>query len=74
MTLVQKVVSGGEGVSPLLISVTFLSSILAFLVNLSIFLVIGKTSPVSYNVLGHAWGKNSMRPESSRKFEESCIF
>jgi solute carrier family 35 protein E3 len=29
------------------------SSILAFLVNLSIFLVIGKTSPVSYNVLGH---------------------
>jgi solute carrier family 35 protein E3 len=27
---------------------------LAFLVNLSIFLVIGKTSPVSYNVLGHA--------------------
>ena len=32
---------------------TFLSSILAFLVNLSIFLVIGRTSPVSYNVLGH---------------------
>jgi solute carrier family 35 protein E3 len=29
------------------------SSLLAFLVNLSIFLVIGTTSPVSYNVLGH---------------------
>lgn len=31
-----------------------LSALLAFLVNLSIFLVIGKTSPVAYNVLGHA--------------------
>ena len=31
-----------------------LSSCLAFLVNLSIFLVIGKTSPVTYNVLGHS--------------------
>jgi solute carrier family 35 protein E3 len=31
----------------------FLSALLAFLVNLSIFLVIGKTSPISYNVLGH---------------------
>lgn len=31
----------------------FMSSVLAFLVNLSIFLVIGKTSPVTYNVLGH---------------------
>ena len=31
----------------------FVSSLLAFLVNLSIFLVIGKTSPVTYNVLGH---------------------
>lgn len=31
----------------------FASSVLAFLVNLSIFLVIGKTSPVTYNVLGH---------------------
>jgi len=30
-----------------------ISSSLAFLVNLSIFLVIGKTSPVTYNVLGH---------------------
>ncbi|CAD7933928.1 unnamed protein product [Amoebophrya sp. A25] len=30
------------------------SAFLAFLVNLSIFLVIGKTDPVSYNVLGHA--------------------
>ncbi|CUG92987.1 triose phosphate transporter, putative [Bodo saltans] len=29
------------------------SSILAFLVNLSIFLVIGSTSPITYNVLGH---------------------
>lgn len=29
------------------------SSVLAFLVNLSIFLVIGRTSPVTYNVLGH---------------------
>lgn len=29
------------------------SAILAFVVNLSIFLVIGKTSPVTYNVLGH---------------------
>ena len=29
------------------------SALSAFLVNLSIFLVIGKTSPVSYNVLGH---------------------
>jgi len=33
--------------------VIFGSSVLAFLVNLSIFLVIGKTSPVTYNVLGH---------------------
>ncbi len=31
----------------------FISSCLAFLVNISIFLVIGKTSPVTYNVLGH---------------------
>eukprot|EP00758_Cryptobia_borreli_P002258 Tbor_TRINITY_DN2898_c0_g1::TRINITY_DN2898_c0_g1_i1::g.23149::m.23149/K15285/SLC35E3; solute carrier family 35, member E3 len=30
-----------------------ISSVLAFVVNLSIFLVIGKTSPVTYNVLGH---------------------
>ena len=30
-----------------------LSALLAFLVNMSVFLVIGKTSPVSYNVLGH---------------------
>ena len=30
-----------------------LSCILAFLVNLSIFLTIGKTSPITYNVLGH---------------------
>lgn len=30
-----------------------ISCCLAFCVNLSIFLVIGKTSPISYNVLGH---------------------
>lgn len=30
-----------------------MSCALAFCVNLSIFLVIGKTSPISYNVLGH---------------------
>mmetsp|Transcript_13971 Transcript_13971/g.23091 ORF Transcript_13971/g.23091 Transcript_13971/m.23091 type:complete len:365 (+) Transcript_13971:193-1287(+) len=30
-----------------------LSGFIAFLVNLSIFLVIGRTSPVTYNVLGH---------------------
>jgi len=29
------------------------SGVLAFLVNLSIFLVIGRTSPVTYNVVGH---------------------
>jgi len=29
------------------------SCLLAFLVNLSIFMVIGRTSPVAYNVLGH---------------------
>eukprot|EP00756_Hemistasia_phaeocysticola_P058259 Hpha_TRINITY_DN34889_c0_g1::TRINITY_DN34889_c0_g1_i1::g.167938::m.167938/K15285/SLC35E3; solute carrier family 35, member E3 len=33
--------------------VIFLSCVLALLVNVSIFLVIGKTSPVTYNVLGH---------------------
>jgi hypothetical protein len=31
----------------------FASCLLAFLVNLSIFMVIGRTSPVAYNVLGH---------------------
>ncbi|KEG13088.1 solute carrier family 35, member E3 [Trypanosoma grayi] len=31
----------------------FFSGVVAFLVNISIFLVIGKTSPVTYNVLGH---------------------
>lgn len=35
------------------VSAIILSSILAFCVNLSIFLVIGKTSPIAYNVLGH---------------------
>lgn len=34
--------------------VLFLSCLLAFCVNLSIFLVVGATSPISYNVLGHA--------------------
>lgn len=29
------------------------SAVMAFAVNLSIFLVIGKTSPITYNVLGH---------------------
>lgn len=38
---------------PYTIFAIVLSSTLAFLVNLSIFLVIGKTSPVTYNVLGH---------------------
>ena len=36
-----------------LIMTFFLSCGLAFCVNLSIFLVVGKTSPISYNVLGH---------------------
>eukprot|EP00742_Colponemidia_sp_Colp-10_P003811 GILJ01004061.1.p1 GENE.GILJ01004061.1~~GILJ01004061.1.p1 ORF type:complete len:320 (-),score=44.79 GILJ01004061.1:148-1086(-) len=35
------------------VSAIVLSSVLAFVVNLSIFLVIAKTSPISYNVLGH---------------------
>ncbi|TPX38916.1 hypothetical protein SeLEV6574_g07521 [Synchytrium endobioticum] len=35
------------------ISFIFLSACLAFFVNISIFLVIGKTSVVTYNVLGH---------------------
>jgi solute carrier family 35, member E3 len=35
------------------IAAILVSSILAFLVNLSIFLVIGTTSPITYNVLGH---------------------
>ena len=35
------------------ITTILISSVLALLVNLSIFLVIGKTSPVTYNVLGH---------------------
>lgn len=34
--------------------VVFGSASLAFLVNLSIFLVIGRTDPLAYNVLGHA--------------------
>ncbi|GET88044.1 hypothetical protein, conserved [Leishmania tarentolae] len=37
---------------PTIIVIVF-SSFLAFFVNISIFLVIGKTSPVTYNVLGH---------------------
>jgi len=46
-----------SGLSPGQLAVTgvlFLSCILAFCVNLSIFLVVGATSPISYNVLGHA--------------------
>ena len=35
------------------IAVILLSGVLAFLVNLSIFLIIGKTSTVTYNVVGH---------------------
>jgi len=38
---------------PVVTFYVFLSSALAFLVNLSIYLVISSTSPVSYNVLGH---------------------
>jgi solute carrier family 35 protein E3 len=33
--------------------VIFASAVLSFAVNLSIFVVIGRTSPVAYNVLGH---------------------
>lgn len=33
--------------------VILLSALGAFCVNLSIYLVIGKSSPISYNVLGH---------------------
>jgi len=39
--------------TPAMLFWVFASAALAFLVNLSIFLVIGKTSPISYNVLGH---------------------
>ncbi|ORC92357.1 solute carrier family 35, member E3 [Trypanosoma theileri] len=35
------------------VMVILFSGVVAFLVNISIFLVIGKTSPVTYNVLGH---------------------
>ncbi|RNF26766.1 solute carrier family 35, member E3 [Trypanosoma conorhini] len=35
------------------VRIILLSGVIAFLVNISIFLVIGKTSPVTYNVLGH---------------------
>lgn len=35
------------------LSYIFASCMLAFCVNLSIFLVIGKTDPIAYNVLGH---------------------
>ena len=45
----QLTVRTDDGTIPAII----VSSCLAFLVNLSIFLVIGKTSPVTYNVLGH---------------------
>ncbi|KAK4535733.1 hypothetical protein CDCA_CDCA06G1758 [Cyanidium caldarium] len=40
--------------SPYSLLVIGVTGALAFLVNVSIFLVIGKTSPVTYNVLGHA--------------------
>ena len=36
-----------------LVATIAISCFLAFCVNLSIFLVVGKTSPISYNVLGH---------------------
>ena len=39
--------------TPVCVFWTVTSSLFAFLVNLSIFLVIERTSPVSYNVLGH---------------------
>lgn len=38
---------------PSTVFVIVLSGLLAFLVNISIYLVIGRTSPVTYNVLGH---------------------
>merc|ERR1719499_2450056 len=46
-----------SGLTPTQVAVSgvlFLSCVLAFCVNLSIFLVVGATSPISYNVLGHA--------------------
>ena len=51
-------VYGPEGLinfkwEPVVTGYVLLSACLAFLVNLSIYLVIGTTSPVSYNVLGH---------------------
>jgi len=45
-----------EGLSPeqsTVAGILLISCLLAFCVNLSIFLVIGNTSPISYNVLGH---------------------
>eukprot|EP00128_Syssomonas_multiformis_P018594 Colp12_sorted_trinity150504_noHs@7620 len=39
--------------TPLSAGTILFSGVVAFMVNLSIFLVIGKTSPVTYNVLGH---------------------
>eukprot|EP00392_Amoebophrya_sp_AT5.2_P003970 g3975.t1 len=44
----------GAWATPTVLAAAIGSGCLAFLVNLSIFLVIGKTDPVSYNVLGHA--------------------
>lgn len=46
-------VFGIELPSPCTIFAIGLSSCLSFLVNISIFLVIGKTSPIGYNMLGH---------------------
>jgi solute carrier family 35 protein E3 len=40
--------------TPYRLGVILMTGVLAFLVNISIFMVIGRTSPVTYNVLGHA--------------------
>lgn len=39
---------------PLSVALIAVTGVFGFLVNISIFLVIGRSSPVSYNVLGHA--------------------
>jgi len=55
LTQVSEMVASGFTPSQLAVAgVVLLSSLLAFCVNLSIFLVVGATSPISYNVLGHA--------------------
>ena len=40
-------------VTPLLIFCLALSGLLAFLVNLTTFIIINNTSPITYNVMGH---------------------